>query len=49
MPTKQTIPYSFGIFFITFTCHQWLSLIVKVNGYDIIYNWFNVLKVEDIL
>jgi REP element-mobilizing transposase RayT len=44
MPTKQTIPYSFGTFFITFTCYQWLPLIEKVNGYDIIYNWFDVLK-----
>ena len=44
MPVKQTIPYSFGTFFITFTCHQWLPLIDKVKGYDIIYNWFNHLK-----
>ena len=44
MPTKQTIPYSFGKFFITFTCHQWLPLIEKVNGYDIIYKWFDHLK-----
>lgn len=44
MPTKQTIPYSFGTFFITFTCYQWLPLIEKVNGYDIIYNWFDYLK-----
>ena len=32
------------MFFITFTCHQWLSLIEKVNGYDIVYNWFDHLK-----
>ena len=44
MPVKQTIPYTFGTFFITFTCHQWLSLIDKVKGYDIIYNWFDHLK-----
>ena len=44
MPTKHTIPYSFGTFFITFTCHKWLPLIEKINGYDIVYNWFNVLK-----
>jgi len=44
MPVKQNIPYSNGIFFITFTCHQWLSLISIVNGYDIVYNWFGVLK-----
>jgi REP element-mobilizing transposase RayT len=44
MPVKQTIPYPHGTFFITFTCHQWLPLIDKVNGYDIIYHWFNHLK-----
>ena len=44
MPVKQTIPYTHGTFFITFTCHQWLPLIDKVNGYDLIYNWFDLLK-----
>jgi len=44
MPVIQTIPYTYGTFFITFTCHQWLQLIDKVNGYDIIYNWFDHLK-----
>ncbi len=44
MPVKTTIPHNNGIFFITFTCHQWLPLIDKVNGYDIIYNWFDHLK-----
>ena len=44
MPVKQTIPYNSGIFFITFTCHQWLPLIDKTNGYDIVYNWFDHLK-----
>ena len=44
MPVKQTIPYWYGSFFITFTCYKWLPLIEKVNGYDIIYNWFDVLR-----
>ncbi len=44
MPVKQTIPFNYGSFFITFTCYKWLPLIDKVNGYDIIYNWFNFLK-----
>lgn len=46
MPVKQTIPYNSGIFFITFTCHQWMPLIDKINGYDIIYNWFDHLKAK---
>jgi REP element-mobilizing transposase RayT len=44
MPVKQTIPYNSGIFFITFTCHQWLPLIAKTNGYDFVYNWLDHLK-----
>ena len=44
MPVKRTIPYNSGMFFITFTCHDWLLLIDKITGYDIIYNWFDHLK-----
>ncbi len=44
MPVKQTIPYFDGIFSITFTCANWLPLIEKVNGYDLVYHWFNHLK-----
>lgn len=44
MPVKHTIPYSEGIFSITFTCANWLPLIERVAGYDIIYHWFNHLK-----
>jgi REP element-mobilizing transposase RayT len=44
MPKKQTIPYKSGMFFVTFTCHRWLPLIDRVNGYDVIYNWFDHLK-----
>ena len=32
------------MFFITFTCYQWLSLIDTINGYEIIYKWFDHLK-----
>ena len=32
------------MFFITITCHRWKALIDKVNGYDIIYHWFDHLK-----
>ena len=44
MPVKTTIPYSEGLFSITFTCTQWLPLIVMVQGYDIVYQWFDHLK-----
>jgi hypothetical protein len=44
MPVKQTIPYNYGIFFITTTCHNWLPLIEQTNGYDAVYKWFDHLK-----
>ncbi len=44
MPVLQNIPYNDGTFFITFTCYDWLPLIDKTNGYDIVYKWFDHLK-----
>jgi REP element-mobilizing transposase RayT len=44
MPTRRTIIESHGVFFITITCCQWLSLIELTNGYDIVYKWFDYLK-----
>ena len=44
MPVKKQIPLSCGHFFITFTCYKWLPLIAITNGYDLVYNWFNILK-----
>ena len=44
MPTHSTIPYDHGVFSITFTCAGWLPLIEQVNGYDLGYNWFDILK-----
>jgi REP element-mobilizing transposase RayT len=32
-----------GIYFITFTCHNWISLIDKTNSYDLVYKWFDIL------
>lgn len=32
-----------GIYFITFTNHQWLPLIELTKGYDLVYKWFDVL------
>jgi len=32
------------MYFCTFTCYNWLPLIEKVNGYDIVYKWFDYLK-----
>jgi len=44
MPVRKTIPEKDGVYFITFTCAQWLPLFKITNGYDAVYHWFNVLK-----
>ena len=44
MPVKKQIPYSSGIYFITFTCTNWIPIFEKLNCYDIVYNWFDYLK-----
>jgi REP element-mobilizing transposase RayT len=33
-----------GIYFITFTCFNWKPLIELTNSYDVIYNFFEVLR-----
>ena len=33
-----------GVYFITFTCFNWFALIEITNGYDLVYNFFDVLK-----
>jgi REP element-mobilizing transposase RayT len=47
MPVRREIPYNQGLFFITFTCHQWLPLIEQTNSYDLVYNWFDYLKKQN--
>ena len=33
-----------GVYFITFTCFNWLPLIEIAEGYDLVYNFFDVMK-----
>jgi REP element-mobilizing transposase RayT len=47
MPVRRDIPYSQGLFFITFTCHKWLPLIEQTNSYDLFYKWFDYLKQQN--
>lgn len=35
-----------GLYFVTFTCYKWIPLIEIVNGYGLVYKWFNVLKMK---
>ena len=47
MPVRRKIPYDEGLYFITFTCYQWLRLIEITNGYDLVYEWFDYLKTQN--
>lgn len=44
MPVKHLIQQTSGIYFITFTCYQWLPLIAQTNAYDAVYKWFDYLQ-----
>jgi len=33
-----------SLYFITFTCHQWLPLFERANAYDLVYKWFTYLQ-----
>jgi len=44
MPVKRKITETEGVYFITFTCFQWLSLIEQTKSYDLVYKWFDHLK-----
>jgi REP element-mobilizing transposase RayT len=33
-----------GVYFITFTCFNWLPLIELTKGYDLVYKFFDVMK-----
>ena len=44
MPTCKAITEKEGVYFITFTCTNWLPLFKICDAYDAVYNWFNVLK-----
>ena len=33
-----------GVYFITFTCFNWLPSIELSKGYDLVYNFFDILK-----
>jgi hypothetical protein len=47
MPVRKDIPYTQGMFFVTFTCYKWLPLIEQTNSYELVYHWFNYLKKQN--
>jgi REP element-mobilizing transposase RayT len=40
----ETTVTSKGIYFITFTCHNWLPLIDTADAYEDVYKFFEVIK-----
>jgi len=42
MTVKRKLEYNNVIYFITFSCYNWLQLF-ELAGYDIAYNWFKKL------
>jgi len=43
MTTRKTIYEKHGIFFITFTCTNWLNLFSITDSYDLVYKLFDNL------
>ena len=44
MPVKWKHGDEYSFYFCTFTCYKWRQLFEIVNGYDMVYKWFDVLK-----
>ncbi|HVT84410.1 MAG TPA: hypothetical protein VHD35_04365 [Chitinophagaceae bacterium] len=44
MAVKSPVVEKDGIYFITFTCCQWLPLFQLTGGHDTVYKWFDYLK-----
>jgi hypothetical protein len=47
MAVKISIDKAEGIYFITFTCQDWLPLFEITKAYDTVYKWFEYLKSKD--
>ncbi len=46
MAVKTPVEYTEGMYFITFTCQNWLPLFEITNSYDTVYKWFDYLKTK---
>ena len=46
MAVKYKHSEEFTTYFVTLTCYKWISLFEISNSYDIVYNWFNILKAD---
>src|ERR1700744_2000512 len=48
MAVRTTISDEDKLFYITFTCYEWLPLIECTESYDLVYKWFEYLKTKNI-
>ena len=48
MSVKYKHSDTYSMYFVTFTCYQWMPLFEMTNSYDLVYKWFNYLKQENI-
>ncbi len=46
MPVRTTHSNQSSLYYITFTCFNWLPLFQLTNAYDIVYKWLTYLKSE---
>ena len=46
MPVRKEIPEKDGVYFLTFTCTNWLPLFHLSNSYHAVYKWFDYLKAQ---
>jgi len=44
MPVRQYHSSEPNLYFVTFTCYNWLPLFQTTNSYDVVYKWFEYLK-----
>ena len=44
MSVKYKHSNVYSMYFCTFTCFNWLPLIETTKSYDLVYNWFGLLK-----
>jgi hypothetical protein len=44
MPVKTSVNEKDGMYFITFTCCNWIPLFELTDSYNLVYGWFDYLK-----
>ena len=44
MPVRQLHSSEANLYFVTFTCYDWLPLFQTTNSYEVVYKWLEYLK-----